>query len=100
MKLMLNGEEREVADGRTLAEILQSWDFDPSRIAVEVNLQIVHRTQHATCQPQDGDRLEIVTFVQAEDDRDVGRHSRRYRDERAVLTMIVCSWASMSFAAV
>ena len=63
MKLMLNGEEREVADGQTLAEILQTWNFDPSRIAVEVNLQIVPRAQHATCRPQNGDRLEIVTFV-------------------------------------
>lgn len=63
MKLVLNGEEREVADGLTLAELLQVWQFDPVRIAVEVNLKIVPRAQHASFRPQEGDRLEIVTFV-------------------------------------
>jgi sulfur carrier protein len=63
MRIVLNGEERDVRDGLTLAQLLEELRFDPSRIAVEVNRQIVPRRQHAALQLHNDDRLEVVTFV-------------------------------------
>jgi sulfur carrier protein len=38
-------------------------DLSPTRVAVEVNLEVVPRGKHQTHVLRDGDRLEIVTFV-------------------------------------
>ena len=58
----INGEDRPVA-GQTLAEFLAGTVFDPTRIAVERNGEIVPKAQYAQCVLADGDRVEIVSFV-------------------------------------
>jgi sulfur carrier protein len=63
MKLVVNGQERVASDRITLAELLAEMDLSPTRVAVEVNLEVVPRGEHQTHVLRDGDRLEIVTFV-------------------------------------
>ncbi|MBD5447485.1 MAG: sulfur carrier protein ThiS [Treponema sp.] len=58
----INGEERQSA-GKTLAEYLATTDYDPKRIAVERNGAIVPKAQYADTVLQDGDSIEIVSFV-------------------------------------
>jgi len=63
MKLQINGEQRELASGLTLAALLEQLGMNPDRVAVELNREIVCREVWAQTHLQDGDRLEIVQFV-------------------------------------
>ena len=63
MKIVLNGEERELGEPTTLAALLAQLQLEPNRVAVEVNRSIVPRNQHAQCVLCEGDQLEVVTLV-------------------------------------
>ncbi|AMV16881.1 sulfur carrier protein ThiS [Planctomyces sp. SH-PL14] len=63
MKVTVNGEPREVAAGTTVGDLLQELGKNPKFLAVERNLELVPRTEHASTPLQDGDALEIVTLV-------------------------------------
>ena len=58
----INGELLPAA-GQTLAQYLASTSFDPLRIAVERNGDIVPRAAYAETVLADGDSVEIVSFV-------------------------------------
>jgi sulfur carrier protein len=58
----INGEELNVA-GMTLAEFLSTTNYDVKRIAVEFNDNIVPRAQYSETVLQDGDSVEVVSFV-------------------------------------
>ncbi len=60
--LKINGESLELA-GRTIAEYLAGTDYDPKRIAVERNGEIVPKAKYAETVLADGDRIEIVSFL-------------------------------------
>lgn len=61
--IKLNGEDRSIDQQWTIAELLQDLDINNRYCAVERNLELIPREQHAACQLQDGDRIEIVTLV-------------------------------------
>jgi sulfur carrier protein len=61
--IVFNGEAREVPDGVTVAQLLDTLKLAARHVAVEVNLQLVPRAQHAECTLREGDRLEVVTLV-------------------------------------
>jgi len=61
--IRLNGEEREVQPGTTVAVLVESLALLRDRVAVERNLAVVRRAQFERTELQDGDRVEIVTFV-------------------------------------
>lgn len=58
----VNGKDRNIA-GMTLMEYLVSASYDPKRIAVEQNGDIVFKSQYDTTVLCDGDVIEIVSFV-------------------------------------
>ena len=58
----VNGTELDIA-GKTVSEYLAETNYDPKRIAVERNGEIVFKSQYDTTILKDGDRLEIVSFV-------------------------------------
>jgi sulfur carrier protein len=58
----INGEELNIA-GKTVAEYLATTSYDPKRIAVERNGDIVPRAQYGETVLKDGDRVEVVSFV-------------------------------------
>ncbi|KCZ94067.1 sulfur carrier protein ThiS [Hyphomonas johnsonii] len=67
MKITLNGEVRDVEPGTTLAmlvaDLAAHTGRDPRGVAVERNLEIVPKSEHASTVLEDGDRLEFVQFV-------------------------------------
>jgi sulfur carrier protein len=63
MKIHLNGQPRELPAECTLADLLAEMQLEPRMCAVEVNLEVVPRAEHARHVLHDGDRLEIVTLV-------------------------------------
>ena len=58
----INGTSLNVG-GKTLEEYLASTEYDPKRIAVERNGEIVPKAQYGETVLLDGDTVEIVSFV-------------------------------------
>jgi len=63
MKIRVNGEQKEIADGLTLARLLEELQIRPGRVVVELNRDIVSRDAHGSTLLKEGDALEIVHFV-------------------------------------
>ena len=63
MKIFVNGIEREVARQPTIAQLLSELEVTERHVAVEVNLELVPRAQHAKHLLHESDRLEVVTLV-------------------------------------
>lgn len=63
MQIQVNGEIQEVPEDFTVSELLTQLGLQPKYLAVERNLILIPREEHAACILQDGDRLEIVTLV-------------------------------------
>lgn len=58
----INGQAVDAA-GKTIAEYLAITDYDPVRIAVERNEEIVPKAQYGEILLEDGDVVEVVSFV-------------------------------------
>ena len=63
IEIQFNGQQHQLQPGTTIAELLKLFKMEPRYVAVEVNLQLIPRGQHAEHVLQDGDRLEVVTLV-------------------------------------
>ncbi len=63
LHIVLNGEERAVTEGTTVAGLLAELGLRGHHVAVEINREIVPRTEHETRALATGDRVEVVTFV-------------------------------------
>jgi len=63
LRIEINGEERAVADGHTVADLLRDLELDGRLVVVELNRQIIRRTEIEDVALRDGDRIEIVHFV-------------------------------------
>ncbi|CBA16742.1 sulfur carrier protein ThiS [Xanthomonas albilineans] len=60
MHIELNGRQRTLSPGSTVATLLSEENLAQRRVAVEVNGTIVSRGAHADHVLHDGDRVEIV----------------------------------------
>lgn len=63
MQIIVNGEQRDVLDGLTAAQLVEDMDIEGKRIAMEVNLDIVPRSSYAEHVFKAGDKVEIVHAV-------------------------------------
>jgi len=62
MKVIVNGTERELADGTTVLSLLESLRLSPDKVAVELNRRLL-RSMNYDRVLQAGDQVEVVTFV-------------------------------------
>jgi len=62
--ITLNGEERELLDGMSVAELVTTISARTSGLAVAVNSEVVPRSGWSDTSVADGDRVEVVTAVQ------------------------------------
>ncbi len=63
IRVRINGEHRRVAEGISISELVSELGFDPMRVAVERNLEVVPRSTLGDVKIEDGDDFEIVRFV-------------------------------------
>ena len=63
MRIQLNGEPFELPDGETVAALLARRELTGRRVAVEPNLDIVPRSQHAQTVLKEGDQVEVVHAI-------------------------------------
>ncbi len=63
MQIVVNGKERELDGDATVSQLLDLYELEPIRAAVEINEELVPRATFDSTRIQPGDRIEIVTFV-------------------------------------
>ncbi|MGH2816831.1 MAG: sulfur carrier protein ThiS [Actinomycetota bacterium] len=63
MKLLVNGDRRDVADGATVADLLNEMETPPSGVAVAVNGEVVPRVRWGRLPLTEGDRVEVLSAI-------------------------------------
>lgn len=63
MQITLNGELTTVPDNATIVVLLDELAITGRRLAVEVNEDIVPRSQHGEFRLNPGDRVEVVHAI-------------------------------------
>ena len=63
MQISVNGAAIQAPQPTTLSALLEQLKLGGQRLAVELNGEIIVRSQHAQTTLKDGDRLEIVQAI-------------------------------------
>jgi thiamine biosynthesis protein ThiS len=63
MRVYVNGEVREVSGSPSLSELITQLELPATRIAVELNREVVRRNDWSGTMLNEDDRVEIVHFV-------------------------------------
>jgi sulfur carrier protein len=63
MQVEVNGNAMELPAGATIATLIEQLALAGKRLAVEVNEDIVPRSQHPEFTLSDGDRIEVVHAI-------------------------------------
>lgn len=76
MKLLINGEYRDVVDNISLQELITKLELTPERIAIELNQHVVRRVDWPSTVLREKDRVEIVHFVGGGEGEEAGGRCR------------------------
>jgi thiamine biosynthesis protein ThiS len=63
MKVFVNGDEKDFSSPVSLAGLIEELDLPATRIAIELNREVVRRSDWGSTMLTDDDRIEIVHFV-------------------------------------
>ena len=63
MTVTVNGQRQQVAEGTTIAGLLERLAIPSDAVAVAIGREVVPRREHADRRIADGDEVEIVRAV-------------------------------------
>jgi thiamine biosynthesis protein ThiS len=63
MKIIINGETKEIPNEVNIIELLESFSLPKERIAIELNKQVVRKKDWGNIKIADADRIEVIHFV-------------------------------------
>ena len=63
MKVFVNGDEKDFDSAISLAALIDQLELPATRIAIELNREVVRRSDWGATMLKDDDRIEIVHFV-------------------------------------
>ena len=63
IKILLNGEAREVSNEFRLDQLLEFFSLPKQRVAIEINNNVVRRPDWRETVIGEGDKIEVVHFV-------------------------------------
>lgn len=63
MQIQLNGETKPIAPGLTAAQLIEELGLTGKRLAIEVNEEILPRSEYDNYQFQTNDKVEIVHAI-------------------------------------
>lgn len=63
MKVLVNGEPKDLTAGLHLEGLIQSLGFRPETVVSEVNLKIIQAADRGRTPLAEGDRVELIQFV-------------------------------------
>lgn len=78
MKIVLNGKEEDLAEGLSVAALVEAKGLQAPMVAVDVNGDLVRRDERAARILKDGDQVEIVRMIAGGADDDLEIAGRRF----------------------
>jgi len=63
LDIIVNGEQKALAEPVSVMQLIQDMDLQGKRIAIEINGEIVPASQHSSVQLSSGDNVEIVGAI-------------------------------------
>ena len=63
IKIVINGEEQLIDEGKNLDQLLDILELEKRSIAIELNLNLIPKSEWLNNVLRDGDKIEIVQFV-------------------------------------
>lgn len=63
MQITVNGKQHDFVSGSTISDVVAALEVKTDRIATELNLSVIPKAKYAETELNDGDKLEIVSFV-------------------------------------
>jgi len=63
LKILVNGENKELIEQTTLEELIQQLGVRKETVVAEVNRRIVQLDKRSGIQLTDGDQVELIQFV-------------------------------------
>lgn len=63
MKILVNGENKELTEETTLEELIRQLGVRKETVVAEVNLQIIQADKRSETKLSDGDQVELIQFV-------------------------------------
>jgi len=63
IEVTINGARESMAGEISIAEYLRGREIDPRSVVVELNLEIIDRSEYVSRRLCEGDSLEILRFV-------------------------------------
>lgn len=63
MNISLNGDAKDIEEGIYLNQLIENMGLTGKRLAVEINREIIPKSQHAEYEIKQGDVIEIVHAI-------------------------------------
>ena len=63
MNITINGEQRTLEDELNLQELISMLELENKRLAIEVNQEIIPRSEHVSYILKQDDKVEIVQAI-------------------------------------
>ena len=63
MKIIVNGNEKEFAEGTTMLELIKELGLEGKVMATALNMEVVKQNDWTTCKLAEGDQVELLDFV-------------------------------------
>lgn len=63
MQIILNGDQLELKDGSNLSQLINKLHLTGKRLAIEVNREIIPKSEHDKHTLKEGDQVEIVHAI-------------------------------------
>ncbi len=63
IKITLNGEEKVLENQETIADLIQLYELDIKKVAIEKDLQVISPDKYRLTQINDGCNIEIIHFI-------------------------------------
>jgi sulfur carrier protein len=63
LQIQVNGQPRNCRSGSTVGDLLRELEIQTERVAVELNLEILDRKDFELRSLNQGDRVEILSFI-------------------------------------
>jgi len=61
--IILNGENKQIGNNTTITQLLQSLDLVNKRLAIEINQQLIPRSEFTSHTLNELDKVEIVQAI-------------------------------------
>ena len=63
VKFQLNGQSQEAPGPLSVGALLERFDLQGRRVAVAINTRVVPKSQFASAEVREGDRVEVIQAV-------------------------------------